>query len=117
MKKSTLSAIANYLSENVQYANDIEKEFLTTALAELNAEINRGADAKAARAAEYESVKEIILAPLDESILTVSELYEAIKGELPEGFTRGKVQYALTKLYADEVVKQEGKPCTYGRKA
>lgn len=110
MKKATLNAIASTLS-----AIDFENK--DAILAEINAELNRGADAKAAKAAEYESVKEIILAPLDESIMTVSELYDAIKDELPEGFTRGKVQYALTKLYADEVVKQEGKPCTYGRKA
>ena len=110
MKKSTMNAIAAVLAS-------VDFENKSAILDELNAEINKGADKRAAKVAEYENVKEIILAPLDEAIMTVSELYEAVKDELPEGFTRGKVQYALTKLYADEVVKHEGKPCTYGRKA
>ena len=110
MKKNTLSAIAAVL-------NTVDFENKDSILAEVNAELTKNDEAKAAKAAEYESVKEIILAPLDEAIMTVSELYEAIKDELPDGFTRGKVQYAITKLYANEVVKHDGKPCTYGRKA
>ena len=119
MKKATLSAIATLLNEEVNETKDTVFSYddIVALRDEVVAELNKGADAKAAKVAEYESVKEIILAPLDEAIMTVSELYEAIKDELPEGFTRGKVQYALTKLYADEVVKHEGKPCTYGRKA
>ena len=110
MKKSTMNAIAAVLAS-------VDFENKSAILDELNAEINKGADKRAAKVAEYENVKEIILAPLDEAIMTVSELYEAVKDELPEGFTRGKVQDALTNLDADEVVKHEGKPCTYGRKA
>lgn len=113
MKKATLSAIANYLSENVQYANDIEKEFLTNALAELNAEINRGADAKAQKWAEYDAMKPIVLDALSDTPVTIAELYDAVRDELPEGFSKGKLQYAVTKLWVDAIVKIDGKPSTY----
>lgn len=117
MKKATMIAIANYLSENVQYANDIEKEFLTTALAELDADINRGAEAKAAKTAEYDAVKDVILGALTETPATIAEIFDAVKDELPQGFTRNKVQYAITRLWADGVAKFEGKPNTYAIKA
>ena len=113
MKKATLTAIASYLFENVQYANDIEKEFLTNALAELNAEINRGADAKAQKVAEYDAVKPVVLDALSDTPVTIAELYDAVHDELPDGFTRGKLQYAVTKLWVDEIVKIDGKPNTY----
>lgn len=108
-------AIANYLSENVQYANDIEKEFLESALAELNADINRGAEQKAVKDAEYTAVHDIIIGALSDTPVTIAELYDAVKDELPDGFGRGRVQYGVTKLWASEVVKIEGKPNTYKR--
>ena len=113
MKKATLLTAYAILTGK----GEVTEETKAAVIAEFEKEFNRDAEEKAAKAAEYESVKEIILAPLNEAIMTISELYEAIKNELPDGFTRGKVQYAITKLYADEVVKHEGKPCTYGRKA
>ena len=113
MKKATLTAIASYLSENVQYANDVEKEFLTNALAELNAEINRGADAKAQKWAEYDAVKPIVLDALSDTPVTIAELFEAVREALPVGFSKGKVQYAVTKLWVDEIVKIDGNPNTY----
>ena len=58
---------------------------------ELTKEINKGAEQKAKNA-------------------------EAIEDEVPEGITKGKVQYALTHLWGDEIVKVEGKPNGY-RKA
>ena len=108
MKKVTLNAIASTLS-----AIDFENK--DAILAEINAELNRGADAKAARNAEYDAVKPVILGALSDTPATIAEIYDAIADELPEGFTRNKVQYAITKLYADEVVKHEGKPNTYSR--
>ena len=39
------------------------------------------------------------------------------KDSLPEGFSKGKVQYAVTRLWADEVTKTEGKVNTYSLRA
>ena len=48
--------------------------------------------------------------------VTIGELFDFIESELPEGFSKGKVQYAITRLWADEVVKTEGKVNTYSVK-
>jgi len=106
MKKATMNTIANVLS-----AIDFENK--DAILAELNAEINRGADAKAQKVAEYDAVKPIVLDALSDTPVTIAELYDAVKDALPEGFTKGKIQYAVTKFWTDEIVKIDGKPNTY----
>ena len=106
MKKVTMNAIANVLS-----AIDFENK--DAILAELNAEINRGADAKAQKWAEYDAVKPIVLGALSDTPVTITELYDAVKDALPESFSKGKIQYAVTKLWVDEIVKIDGKPNTY----
>jgi len=110
MKKATMNAIIATL-------NAIDFENKDAILAELNAEVNRGAEAKAAKNAEYDAVKDTILGALTETPATIAEIYEAVKDELPHGFTRNKVQYAITRLWMDEVDKTEGKPNTYAIKA
>ena len=108
MKKATFEAIKTALT-NFGFADqDI--------LAELDKEINKGAEQKAKNAEAYESIHDLIVGNLGDAPVTCGELYEAIEDELPEGMTKGKVQYALTHLWQDEIVKIEGKPNTY-RKA
>ena len=84
--------------------------------AELNAELNRGAEQKAQNAALYEAVKPIVMEELGDATCTVGELWEAVEGKVPAGFTKGKLQYAVTRLWTTEIVKIEGKVNTY-RKA
>lgn len=108
MKKTTLETIRTALI-NIGYEN-------TEVLDELTAEINRGAEAKNKNAAVYESFHDILIGALSNSPATCSEIFEAIENELPEGVTKGKVQYALSHLWQDEIVKIDGKPNTY-RKA
>jgi hypothetical protein len=83
---------------------------------ELNAELNKGAELKAQNDALYESAKVVVMGELGDTPVTIGELYEAIAGDLPEGFTKGKLQYAVTRLWTDAIVKIEGKVNTY-RKA
>lgn len=108
MKKTTLETIRTALI-NIGYEN-------TEVLDELTTEINRGAEAKTKNAAVYESFHELLVSNLSDTPATCCEIYEAIADELPEGVTKGKVQYALTHLWQDEIVKIDGKPNTY-RKA
>ena len=108
MKKTTLETIRTALI-NIGYEN-------TEILDELTKEINRGADAKTKNFEVYESFHDILVGALSDSPATCGEIYEAIADELPEGVTKGKVQYALSHLWQDEIVKIEGKPNTY-RKA
>lgn len=109
MKKDTLTRIYSTLKD-IDFTNKDE------ILAELTKEINRGADTKAKNLEAYESFHDILVGALSDSPATCGEIYEAIEKELPDGVTKGKVQYALTHLWQDEIVKIEGKPNTY-RKA
>ena len=114
MKKSTLSAIYSALNDtfgwfdngaNEEYRVDLEKE------------LTRGDAEKAKNAKAYEVAKPIVLGALSDKPATLSEIYNEVASELPAGFGKGKVQYAITRLWADEVTKIEGKVNTYVLKA
>ena len=107
MKKSSLSAVYSAL-KGIDFDSEI--------LAEIEKELNKDAERKAQNAEAYESIHDLIVETLSDAPITCGELYEAIENELPEGMTKGKVQYALTHLWQDEIVKIAGKPNTY-RKA
>ena len=115
MKKATLQFIAAYLSENTQYADDNEKSALESALSEINAELTKGQAQKDKNAEAYESIHSLIVNILPDTPVTCSEVWEAIRGDVPTGITKSKVQYALSHLWQDEIVKIEGKPNTYRR--
>ena len=127
MKKATFVAIKTALT-NFGFADEdilaeLDKEINKGAEAkaknaeayELDKEINKGAEAKAKNAEAYESFHELLINALSDAPATCGEIFESIEDELPEGITKGKVQYALTHLWQDEIVKIEGKPNTYRR--
>lgn len=109
MKKDTLTRIYNTLKD-ITFINKDE------ILAEIEKEMNRGAERKEATAKEYEVAKDVIIGALGDAAATVAEIYEAIKGDLPEGFGKGKVQYALTHLWQDQIAVVDGTPKSYRRK-
>ena len=117
MKKATMTAIVNYLSDNLSYADEDEKNFLQTTIDEINAELNKGAEEKAARAAAYEGIHSLIVDNLDPTTpVTCADLFGEIEAEVvAKGMTRHNVQYALNNLWQDEIVKIAGKPNTYRR--
>ena len=105
MKKSSYETIYATLSAiNFDNAEIME---------ELDREIHRNDEAKAKKAQSYEALHDVIVGALDETPITCGELYESIEDKLPSGATRGKVQYALTHLWKDEIVTIVGKPNTY----
>ena len=109
MKKATMNTILSLIANiNTDEANAVRDE--------LNAELNKGAEQKAQNDALYEAAKAVVMNELGDTPVTISELYEAIEGQLPEGFTKGKLQYAVTRLWKNEIVRIEGKVNTY-RKA
>lgn len=108
MKKATLSTIYDALK-----SIDFDPEVL----AEVEKDLHRGDAEKAKNAEAYEVAKPIVLGALSDTPVTIGEIYDEVADALPEGFTKGKVQYAITRLWADEVVKTEGKVNTYSRKA
>ncbi len=108
MKKATLSAIYDALK-----SIDFDPEIL----AEVEKDLTKGDAEKAKNAELYEAAKPVVLGALSDTPATIGEIYDEIANDLPEGFTKGKVQYAITRLWADEVTKIEGKVNSYARKA
>ena len=108
MKKSTMIALVSYL-------NGATVDNLDEIKAELEAELNRNAEKAAANRELYEAAKSIIFEGfrVAGAPVTIAELYEEIKDELPDGFSKSKVQYAVTRLWANEVTKVEGKTNSY----
>lgn len=108
MKKSTMMSLVSYL-------NGATVDNLDEIKAELEAELNRGAEKAQKNRELYDSVKTIVFEGLRliGVPVTIADLYEEIKGDLPEGFGKSKVQYAVTRLWADEIAKTEGKVNTY----
>lgn len=110
MKKSSLLSLVSYLNgEAVDNIADIK--------AEIEAELAKDIARKQANVEAYEQAKPIVLGALSDKPVTIGELYDEIAAKLPEGFTKGKVQYAITRLWADEVTKVEGKTNGYCAKA
>ena len=108
MKKNTMIALVSYLNGNT--VDNIEE-----IKAELEAELNRGAEKAQKNRELYESVKPIVMEGFKDAgvPITIAELYESIEGNLPDGFGKSKVQYAVTRLWIDELVKTEGKVNAY----
>ena len=105
MKKLSLVAIKNAL---VGFGYE-DAEILS----ELDKEINKGEAQKEANAKVYDSFHDIVMGTLSAVPVTIAELWESVKDEVPVGVTKGKLQYAVTHLWVDEIVKIEGNPNTY----
>lgn len=111
MTKTILTSLVAYLNgETVDNIAEIKEA--------LEAELNRGAEKAQKNRELYESAKEVIFEGLRVAgtPVTIAELYEEIKDELPEGFGKSKVQYAVTRLWSDEITKTEGKVNSYSIK-
>lgn len=100
MTKSTITALISLLNgETIDNADAIREE--------LTAELNKNAVRAQAKDALYAQAREVAVAALSELSVpvTISELYEEIKDNLPEGFTKGQLQYGMTRLWKDAIVK------------
>ena len=110
MKKVTMENIVALLKGNPDpKAQDAVKE--------LETELGRNAEKAAKNKAVYDKAEGIVLGALTDKGVTLAELYAEVEGDLPEGFTKSKVQYAMTHYWNDKLTKIDGNPCTYVRKA
>ena len=110
MTKNTMNTILSLIANiDTPEANEVRET--------LTAELNKGAERKAQTAELYETVKPIVFGALSETPATIAEIFNEIESELPEGFTKSKLQYAITRLWKDEVTKVEGKVNGYAIKA
>jgi hypothetical protein len=111
MKKLTLKTLVDYIDTNaIAELADVRDELV--------AELAKGAEKAQANRDLYASAHDVVINALASATapVTMGELYEAVESELPEGMTKGKVQYAVTRLWVDEIVKTEGKVNTYSLK-
>lgn len=109
MKKATMNTILSLIATiDTPEAEEVRSE--------LTAELNRGAEEKAQNAKDYERAKVIVMGELSNTPVTISELWDALEDKLTEiGLTKGKLQYAVTRLWKDEIVRTEGKVNTYSK--
>lgn len=110
MTKNTMNTILSLIANiETPEANEVREA--------LTAELNKGAERKAKTAELYEVAKPIVFGALSETPATIAEIFDEVESELPEGFTKSKLQYAITRLWKDEVSKVEGKVNSYAIKA
>lgn len=110
MTKATMNSILSLIA-------DIQTEEAAAVREAVTAELNKGKVKSEAASAGYESVKQLVMDTLTDTPATIGELYDELKGELPDDFTKGKLQYAITRLWKGEVTKVPGKVSGYCRKA
>lgn len=112
MRKTTMNTILTLIA-------DIDNADAQAVRDELNAELAKSAERAQANANVYELAKAVVLNTMEglTAPVTIGELYNELEGELPEGFTKGKLQYAVTRLWTDSIAKIEGKVNTYTLKA
>ena len=112
MTKTIMNSILSVIST----IDTPEAEEIRTAI---TAELAKGEAKAQANRELYASAHDVVINALAVATapVTMAELYEAVEGDLPEGMTKGKVQYAITRLWSDEIVKTEGKVNAYALKA
>lgn len=102
MKKSSMIALVSYLTA----ASNLPAE-IAEVRDELTAELTRNAEKAQANRDMYSAAHDVVIAHMSAAPQTVAEIFEACEDELPEGFSKGKVQYALLNYWNSEVVKVE----------
>ena len=117
MKKVSLQSLVSFIDSRACY-EDVSDEIMGIR-DEIVAELSKGEAKAQANRDLYASAHDVVMNGLRvaDKPVTIGELYDEIADELPEGFSKGKVQYAITRLWTDEVVKTEGKVNTYSLKA
>lgn len=114
MKKVSLQSLISFIdSMNAQGSAPQEIMEIRDEIAN---ELAKGAEKAQANRDLYTAAHDVVIDALSDAPATIAEIYEAIKDNLPDGMTKAKVQYAITRLWKDEIVKVDGSPCGY-RKA
>ena len=102
MKNSTLNTIANYLNSLTNLPEEV-----AVARDEVNAERNKNIEKAQANREAYAAAHDTVMNVLSDKPMTVQEIFDACADELPEGFSKSKIQYGLLNYWKDEVQKHE----------
>lgn len=98
MKKSTLASLVAYLNGESVVDFDAMRDAV---LAEYNATVEKAKE----NTRLYEAAHDVVMKAMAEIVdcVTVKELYGAIADDLPEKFSQAKLQYAMGRMWTDEV--------------
>ena len=110
MKKASLQSLVSFINDNaIEPLYGIRDEIV--------AELDKGAEKAQANRDLYDKAHDVVIKAMSKltAPAPLSEIYAEAEAALPEGFTKGKFQYAMTRLWTDNVVKTEGKPNTYSK--
>lgn len=111
MKNSTMKTIYAILTgANNNAADQI------AVIRELEDEFAKEQEKAAAKQDLYETMRNVVFTKLGDKPMTLAELWEACKNEMPEGATKSKLSYALTRNWTEDIVKISGKVNEYRRK-
>lgn len=111
MKKSTMEALYTVINKGAAVTDELRAEF--------NAEYERTTAKSRANAAMYDEARDFLMNTPDwDRPMTAAELAETFAADLPDGFSKSKVQYALLHYWVDSVERHDnGKNAyTYTRK-
>ena len=111
MTKETMNTIYAVL-------NTVDFEDKPAVMEALEKELHKNDRVKAEKEVMYAAAKPVVLETIRmaKAPVTVAEIFDSCEGELPEGFTRNKVNYGLTHYWTEEVEKIEGKVNSYRMK-
>ena len=107
-----MKSLINYFAFQNGLPSDV-----ADAVDEMKAEVQKGEDKAAANRALYATAHDVVFSKLSDKPMTIADIWEAVKDEIPEGFTKSKLQYAMREYWGDEVVKIEGKVNEYQKRA
>lgn len=108
MKISSMKTLVAYFYAQPSVPSDV-----ADVIGEMELELAKEHERQNAKLELYEAAHEAVMAKLGDKPVTLAELWEAVKDELPDGFTKNKLSYALRNYWADEVVVVKGKVNEY----
>ena len=100
MTKTTLMTVAETLNA---LTNPTEAQ--AAARDAVNAEIAKNEAKAQANRDLYDAAEEAVMGVLSAEPMTVAEIYDACADDLPDGFSKSKVQWGLLNKWADKVTK------------
>ena len=108
MTKETMNTIYAVL-------NTVDFEDKPAVMEALEKELHKNDRVKAEKEAMYAEAKAVVLDTIRVAgvPVTVAEIFDSCESNLPDGFTKNKINYGLTHYWADAVEKIEGKVNSY----
>ena len=107
-----MKSLINYFAFQNNLPSDV-----ADAVDEMKDDLQKGEDKAAANRALYAAAHDVVFAKLSDKPMTIAEIWEATENEMPEGFTKSKLSYAMREYWGDEVIKTEGKVNEYQKRA